>query len=82
MTSREFAVAMGLYTQIEVQSIIFTRSRMDHTTSDIRATWDRLASEAYDPPSQKSTGFYDPWHRYMHRVIVHTLGDEERHQEE
>jgi hypothetical protein len=74
MTMREFARALGLYTEIDLQAEIFTRSRMDHTAGDCEAAWGRLASGTYHRRTQKSTSFYDPLHRYLHCVIVHTLG--------
>ena len=37
------------------------------------AAWNRIASGPYDPSSSKSTKLRDPLHRYIHRLVSHTV---------
>lgn len=68
----EFAVWLGIYTEEEVKSPIFTHA-LTQCPSNIQDYWFMHSTSGVWCKNNNSTTFRDPRYRYIHRVLANTI---------
>ncbi|KAI3824991.1 hypothetical protein L1987_06466 [Smallanthus sonchifolius] len=74
MSLADFGIRMRLYMHRDLHLPVFIESIHEFGEGEAQQVWARIGSGPYDPHRQKSTKILHPVHRYLHRVIVHTIG--------
>ncbi|KAJ0795672.1 hypothetical protein HanPI659440_Chr04g0153161 [Helianthus annuus] len=64
---------MGIYTEAEVQRRCFRRALKQIPNDTATAFWHEIGEGPYNPTVTKATHLRDPFHRYFHRVLAHTI---------
>ncbi|KAJ0441972.1 hypothetical protein HanIR_Chr16g0803871 [Helianthus annuus] len=68
----QLGLRMGIYTEAEVQRR-FRRALKQIPNDTATAFWHEIGEGPYNPTVTKATHLRDPFHRYFHRVLTHTI---------
>ncbi|KAF5809325.1 hypothetical protein HanRHA438_Chr04g0165931 [Helianthus annuus] len=69
----QLGLRMGIYTEAEVQRRCFRRALKQIPNDTATAFWHEIGEGPYNPTVTKATHLRDPFHRYFHRVLAHTI---------